>query len=347
MSFKYLIATIDVTTGEVFKEDIPDTLRSQYIGGQGLASYLLLQHNPPHVDALSPDNRVIVSTGPLACTIGFSRASAFFTTKSPETGKLVCASLKGPWASEMRWAGCDHLVLQGLSPHPVYVYINKGIITLKNATRLQGLSSREMQTSIQQELNDEEIQVVTCGSADDSLACKEPIIRFSAQRTVDKTGPGKVLAAKNVIAIACKASEKVEIKDPKEALELGKKIINHLRGEYHGKETKEKTIWLDSEEEKFNETLLSQGTNDHTPASLLAWYKQILGCLGIAHDYLFLMHSEESVSQAQDFYNLIRLNLGNHITEKVLKEAAERSLNLEHEFNTREWVTPEPARKKQ
>ena len=67
-------------------EPIPESVLRSYLGGKGLGSYLLLKENPPRIDPFSPENRLIITLGPLADTpfYGSSRYSVF--TKSPQTG---------------------------------------------------------------------------------------------------------------------------------------------------------------------------------------------------------------------------------------------------------------------
>ncbi|MGD8924949.1 MAG: aldehyde ferredoxin oxidoreductase N-terminal domain-containing protein, partial [Syntrophobacterales bacterium] len=46
-------------------EPIPDEVLGNYLGGKGLASYLLYKLNPRDVDPLSPENHLIFATGPV------------------------------------------------------------------------------------------------------------------------------------------------------------------------------------------------------------------------------------------------------------------------------------------
>ena len=45
---------------KTFKEEtIPDGVYKTYLGGKGLGIHLLMNENPPGVDPLSPENRLI------------------------------------------------------------------------------------------------------------------------------------------------------------------------------------------------------------------------------------------------------------------------------------------------
>src|SRR4030042_1952591 len=59
---------IDLTHRKSTVEPIPESILRSYLGGKGLGSYLLLKENPPHIDPFSPQNRLIITLGPLADT---------------------------------------------------------------------------------------------------------------------------------------------------------------------------------------------------------------------------------------------------------------------------------------
>ncbi len=57
---------INLSTGQIDKESLDMELAAKFIGGRGLASYILTQEVDPNVDALDPANKLIVATGPLS-----------------------------------------------------------------------------------------------------------------------------------------------------------------------------------------------------------------------------------------------------------------------------------------
>ena len=72
---------------QTFKEEpIEEAVYTKYLGGKGLASYLLFERNPPGVDPMSPENCLIFATGPITGSRvwGSSRYGVF--TKAPQPG---------------------------------------------------------------------------------------------------------------------------------------------------------------------------------------------------------------------------------------------------------------------
>jgi len=64
-------------------EPIEDTILERYLGGKGLSTHLLLKENPPGVDPLSPENNLILATGPVSGTpMGFLQIRYFYKITS-------------------------------------------------------------------------------------------------------------------------------------------------------------------------------------------------------------------------------------------------------------------------
>ncbi|MDP1629102.1 MAG: aldehyde ferredoxin oxidoreductase N-terminal domain-containing protein, partial [bacterium] len=59
------ILFVNLSDGICFSRTLYPEMARDYLGGRGLAAYLLYRLNPKGVDPLKPDNRVIVASGPL------------------------------------------------------------------------------------------------------------------------------------------------------------------------------------------------------------------------------------------------------------------------------------------
>ena len=80
------ILNINVSDKSHHVDAVDDSIFEKYLGGKGLSTYLLLKHNPPGVDPLSPENRLIFATGPLSGTAIWGSCRYGIYTKSPQTG---------------------------------------------------------------------------------------------------------------------------------------------------------------------------------------------------------------------------------------------------------------------
>jgi aldehyde:ferredoxin oxidoreductase len=104
MALDRKLAVIDLTTGEIEIKPIPLAVRKSFLGGRGLAAYLLYKYAKPGCDPLGPDNVVIFSAGILGATLASAPARTDVMCKNPLTNLLGSGNMGGFFAPELRWA---------------------------------------------------------------------------------------------------------------------------------------------------------------------------------------------------------------------------------------------------
>lgn len=301
MALKRNIAFIDLGKEKTNVSPIPHELKKKYLGGQGLGTYLLYKHTTPGKDPLSAANAIIISAGLLGGTIGTPSVNTCIIIKSPLTNTCSSTPVAGPFASELRWACFDHLVIKGRAKRPVYLFIKNGSVSIKNATKLLKTEIYKMQARIRKELKDEEVQIIT----------------------PDQTAIDAVFKSKNLIAVACKGNLDIEIKNPKEAIALGRNSIARIKADKE--KSKEDKKALPDKSIKNSETRL--------------YIQRALGCLGINPLNNSALSSNTSINN--DFIRLIQCNTGENISQRKLKEIGRRCFIVERLFNIREKITLE------
>ena len=112
------ILRINLSSGEVSKEPLPDELVDQYVGGRGFVAKLLYDELPPNTDPYSPDNMFLAATGPLSGYFLPASGKIHFGTKSPATGGYADSNMGGHFGPALKYAGYDVLVLTGKAGHP-------------------------------------------------------------------------------------------------------------------------------------------------------------------------------------------------------------------------------------
>jgi aldehyde:ferredoxin oxidoreductase len=226
---KRKIAYVNLTKGEVVKKDIPKEIRTMYLGGRGINTYLRYNHINPKIDPLGTENVLLVGAGLLVGIPALGASRCDVAAKSPLTGAVGSTNMGGFFASELRFAGFDHLVISGKAQKPVYLWINDGEIEIKDATHLWGKDTVETQTIIRKDHEDEEIKCMVIGVAGEKL------VRFANVRTGIKnaggrTGMGAVMGSKNIKAIAVRGTDSLEFAHPDELLdyceELNGKVLS-------------------------------------------------------------------------------------------------------------------------
>lgn len=211
------IAYVDLSTGEVRKELIPEKMRKMYLGGRGIDVYLLYNHIPPGIDPLGPENVLTVSAGLLGGTLAPSSGRCALGAKSPLTGLIGSSNMGGFFAPELRFAGFDHLVIKGKAERPVYLWIHDGEIEIRDAAHLWGKDTTETPAIIKRDHQDEDIKVMCMGVAGENL------VRFAnvltgLKNAGGRTGMGCVMGSKNLKAIAVRGTQGLPISYPAEAL---------------------------------------------------------------------------------------------------------------------------------
>ena len=88
-------ADIDLSNGQVRDYPLSEAIVRMYLGGKGLAAYILYQELAPGIDPLSADNVLIINTTPLTgtgapCTSRFNASS-----KNALTGGIASSNCGG------------------------------------------------------------------------------------------------------------------------------------------------------------------------------------------------------------------------------------------------------------
>lgn len=211
-------AYIDLTEKTVKIEEISMEERQMFLGGRGLNISKLFRMTGPKTDPLGPENVLIVAGG-LLNGIYFGRLN--ISAKSPESGFLGDSNVGGYFPSELARAGFSQLIITGKSKKPVYLFINNGEITFKDAHKFWGLDTYETQIMIRDELNIPDAKILCIGPAGENL------VRFASvasgyKSMAGRTGMGAVMGSKNLKAIVAFGDKPINIFN---ANELCKAIV--------------------------------------------------------------------------------------------------------------------------
>jgi aldehyde:ferredoxin oxidoreductase len=197
------VAWVDLTKGTVEYKPIADEDARKYIGARGLGVKYVFD-NGPKVEALSPENILCFMNGPLTGTDANMSGRMAVVTKSPLTG-TVTDSHHGGWsAARLKWAGFDGLVFQGRAAKPVYAVVEKGQLTLHDASDLWGKGIHETIKTLQARHGGEkDLSVIAIGPAGENL------VKFACwvnenDRASGRGGTGCVGGSKQLKAIVIK-----------------------------------------------------------------------------------------------------------------------------------------------
>ncbi len=199
---------VDLTTGKISSEDTIAKY-GDFLGGTGLAYKVLWDEVPPGTKAWDPENRIIFGVGPLT------------GTGTPTAGRLSITSLwpmapmelpatghaGGHWASELKFAGWDSVIVQGKANSPVWIYINDDKVEIRDAKWLWGQGTFQTTAEICSQVGSD-AHVAAIGQAGENMVRQSAIM---VDRSHGAGGLGGVMGSKNLKAIAVKGSGSLKI----------------------------------------------------------------------------------------------------------------------------------------
>ena len=208
---KILVA--DLEKKAFHTEPLEDNTALRFIGGRGMNVARLFADERRHIDPLSPESRFYIGVGPLNGTSFPGAARVNFTARSPQTGILGDSNTGGDFGPELKFAGYDQVILTGRAETLSYLLITDDGAELRDATHLKGLDTIQTQAAIKKELGDGRVQVAAIGPASENGVLFSGIF-CTGVRAAARTGMGRVLASKNLKAIAVRGRAGVKVARP-------------------------------------------------------------------------------------------------------------------------------------
>ena len=205
------ILRVDLTDGNISKQPTPGQVSRDFIGGRGFGIHFLFKEVPKGTDPLGPANKLIISSGPFSGMMVAGGGKCSWTTKSPLTGGYADASMGGHFSAEMKYAGIDVIILEGISPKPVYLFIGDDKIQLLDASGLWGKTAFDVEKELKHKYG-EEYQVAVIGPGGENqvlYAC----INHDYGRQAGRGGVGTVMGNKKVKAIVLHGTKSVPVAD--------------------------------------------------------------------------------------------------------------------------------------
>jgi aldehyde:ferredoxin oxidoreductase len=214
MAWQRKILRVNLTEGTCTSEPLNMEWAAEYLGQRGLASKYLVEEVDPKVDPLSPDNKLIMATGPLTGTFASTGGRYSVITKGPLTGAIACSNSGGYFGAEMKFAGWDMIIFEGKADSPVYLFIENDEAELLSADELWGKTTWDTEAWIHTQHQDPQIRISSIGPAGESGVMYACVVN-DLHRAAGRSGVGTVMGSKNLKAVAIRGTEGVRtIKDP-------------------------------------------------------------------------------------------------------------------------------------
>src|SRR6266851_7714972 len=130
---------VDLSRGDAKWVPLTEDVLRRFIGGAGLAAYLMHREAPPGVDPFAPAAPLVFSLSPLVGTPLTTSAKFAVVAKSPLTDRLNDALSSSHFALAAKKTGCDALVVVGACAAPSVLVVDDGDVRIEPADDLGGL----------------------------------------------------------------------------------------------------------------------------------------------------------------------------------------------------------------
>ncbi|MDI6870647.1 MAG: aldehyde ferredoxin oxidoreductase family protein [Bacillota bacterium] len=241
------VLRVNLTEQTATVEPLPESAARAFLGGRGLGAWYYRREIGPQVDPLSPENKLCFFTGPLTGLPLPATTKFGCATKSAETGHYLCSNSSGNFGPQLKFAGYDGLIIEGRADRPVYLWVNDGETVFRPA---EDLWLKEVSPAT------EMIRAATGGNRTSVMAVGPAAVRGARigclmvdGRSFGRGGPGTVMAAKNLKAVAVLGTGKIPVAEPERLAERGReamKIARETRQDHSKYGTNQYTIRMNA-----------------------------------------------------------------------------------------------------
>lgn len=208
MAWTRRILRVNLTEGTCADEPLNMEWAMKYIGQRGLATKYLVEEIDPKVDALSPENKLIMATGPLTGTMASTGGRYSVICKSPLTGAVACSNSGGFIGAELKQAGWDMIIFEGKAAKPVYLYVENEEVEICAADDIWGKSVWKADEILHAKYQDPLIRIACVGRSAEQ-GCLYAGVVNDLHRAAGRSGVGTVMASKNLKAVVVRGTKGV------------------------------------------------------------------------------------------------------------------------------------------
>jgi len=206
------ILHVNLTTGEIAREELEESYARAFVGGSGLAARYIYDLTDSGTDPLGPENPLVFMTGPLVGTQAPSCGRYVICARSPQTGLWGESNVGGFVGPHLRFAGYDGVLFSGRASKPVYLVVQDGEAELRDASSLWGLGVYQTQEAIKEELGAGSLRVACIGPAGENRVKFASIIADRG-RAAGRSGMGAVMGSKQLKAVVCHGTGSIPLAD--------------------------------------------------------------------------------------------------------------------------------------
>ena len=227
-SFHNKILRVDLTEGKVTVDEPGAPYFRRYMGGWNIIADVLLKEVPQGADALGPENKLIFAPG-VVTGLALSGASRNAVGgKSPLTGAFGATEVGGNFAAQLKRAGFDALIVEGVAEKPTYLWIKDGEVEIRDASHLWGKTTKETEATIREEVGDGRAELTMIGLGGENLV-KYACVMNGLKDAAGRTGMGAVMGSKKLKAVAALGTANLEGADADAIRDIARRAAQEVR----------------------------------------------------------------------------------------------------------------------
>ena len=236
---KYL--DVDLTRETIRDITFDDDILEAYFGGRGLAAKILWDRfgrRWREIDPLGPENVFTALTGPL--TAIYPGARICCSGKSPVSNGIVGSTASTEFASELKMAGYDGVIVTGRASSPVYILVTDEGGEIRDASHLWGKIGEETIKTMNAEVKEDlgrrkpgtglwrEPGMIYIGPAGENLV-RNAAVMAKICHAAGYGGYGAVMGSKKLKAIVAKGRGPLpEVASPETVKLLWREVHRYL-----------------------------------------------------------------------------------------------------------------------
>ncbi len=218
------ILEVDLGTGVITKTQVADSVYEKVLSGKGLGAWYLLRNVPDGADPLGAENVLGFVSGALTGTGALMVGRWLAVCKSPLTGGIGEANCGGNFSPAIKQCGVDGIFFKGISPSPVYLYMDNKGAELRDATAYWGMDAVESEEAlIAANTVKKTPRAVVIGPAGEKLSLISGIVN-EAGRIAARCGVGAVMGSKKLKGVVLAGSKQIPCADPAAVQAISQKM---------------------------------------------------------------------------------------------------------------------------
>ncbi len=240
---------INLSTNEIKEKKVTDEMKKLFTGGRGFGLKLLWDSIKPTTRWNSPENELIITTGPLCGTTQYpGSGKSLCLSISPSTDIICDSNVGGFFGPYLKFTGFDAIEIQGKAKHDVVILIDgeKGKVVVETAPLEETnshLANEQLTYMYAKEDSDKArqlISVVSAGKAAEhsywgcmNFSFYDIRRKVCRMKQAGRGGLGTILRDKKIKAIVAKVEKFTGVSnnpaDPNKIAEIGTKLHREIR----------------------------------------------------------------------------------------------------------------------